>query len=179
MRFHPLPLPGCFRIEIERIADERGFFARTFCSDEFGRLGLVTDFVQHSVSFNKKRGILRGLHFQAPPHQETKLVRCTAGAAFDVCVDLRPASPTFGRWHAETISAENRTMLYLAAGCAHGFQTLADDTEIYYEISPAYVAGAGRGIAYDDPVLGIDWPVTEPILSKADRAWPRLTDAAL
>jgi dTDP-4-dehydrorhamnose 3,5-epimerase len=177
MKFVPLPLPGAFRIELERREDERGFLARTFCTDEFRARGLIAQFVQHSVSFNARKGTLRGLHYQAEPHGETKLLRCTAGAVFDVLVDLRRSSSTFGRWHGETLSADNHAMLYIPAGCAHGFQSVEDKTELYYEIAPAYVPGAARGIAFDDPALAITWPLPEPILSPADRTRPRLADA--
>jgi len=124
MRFFPLEIPGAFRIEVERREDERGFLARTFCVNEFGGQGLVTAFRQHSASFNRHKGTLRGLHYQVDPHAEVKLVRCTAGAVFDVLVDLRRSSPTFGRWHGEVLSADNHVMLYIPAGCAHGFQAL-------------------------------------------------------
>lgn len=172
MRFTPLPIAGAFRIEVDRLEDERGFFARTFCAYEFGRRGLVTEFVQHSVSFNHRRGTLRGLHYQAASHAETKLVRCTAGAAFDVTIDLRRNSPSFGRWHAETISAENGMQIYIPVGCAHGFQTLMDATALAYAITPAHVPEAGQGIAFDDPDLAIDWPLAAMIISDADRARP-------
>jgi dTDP-4-dehydrorhamnose 3,5-epimerase len=177
MRFIQLPLPGAFRIELQRHEDERGFFARTFCADEFRAQGFVTEFVQHSISFNARKGTLRGLHYQADPYAETKLLRCSAGAVFDVMVDLRRSSPTFGRWHAETLTSGNRLMLYIPAGFAHGFQTLADDTELYYEIAPAYVPDASRGVAFDDPSLAIPWPLPDPIVSAADRTRPRLADA--
>jgi dTDP-4-dehydrorhamnose 3,5-epimerase len=176
MRFIQLPLPGAFRIELDRREDDRGFFARTFCADEFRAQGLVTAFVQHSVSFNTRKGTLRGLHYQANPHAETKLLRCTAGAAFDVMVDLRGSSPTFGRWHAETLTADDHLVLYIPSGCAHGFQTLQDRTELYYEIAPAYVPDAARGISFDDPALAITWPLQDPIVSAADRMRPRFAD---
>jgi dTDP-4-dehydrorhamnose 3,5-epimerase len=172
MRFTALPIAGAFRVEIDKREDSRGFFARTFCVEEFRAHGLKTSFVQHSVSFNAQQGTLRGLHYQRPPHAETKLLRCTAGAAFDVLVDLRSASPSFGRWYGETISADNHVQLYIPAGCAHGFQTLTDATELAYEITPAYVPDAGRGVAYDDPTLAIVWPLPNPILSDADRRHP-------
>jgi len=172
MHFAALPIPGAFRIELERREDERGFFARTFCADEFRARGLVTDFVQRSLSYNARRGTLRGLHYQAAPHAETKIVRCTTGSAFDVVVDIRHGSPAFGRWHAETLSSENHAMIYIPAGCAHGFQTLADATELYYEITPVYVSEAARGIAFDDQKLQISWPLPNMILSDADRAHP-------
>jgi dTDP-4-dehydrorhamnose 3,5-epimerase len=170
MNFDPLSLAGAFRIQLDPIADDRGFFARRFCAESFARHGLETDFVQRSISFNARRGTLRGLHFQAPPAVETKIVRCTHGAAFDVIVDLRRGSPTFGRWHGEEITAGNRIMLYVPKGFAHGFQTLSDQTELDYEITPAYVPGARRGIRFDDPDLAIPWPVAETILSYEDRA---------
>jgi dTDP-4-dehydrorhamnose 3,5-epimerase len=176
MRFTALPIPGAFRIEIEKLADSRGFFARTFCANEFAAHGLMTDFLQRSVSFNAKKGTLRGLHYQVAPHAETKVVRCVAGAAFDVLVDLRRSSPTFGHWHGEEISADNRVMLYIPEGCAHGFQTLADATELYYEITPCFVAEAGRGVAFDDPEIGIVWPLADPVMSDADRARLRLAE---
>jgi dTDP-4-dehydrorhamnose 3,5-epimerase len=179
MRFVGLPIPGAYRVELDKREDERGFFARTFCAEEFRARGLVTDFVQRSVSFNSRRGTLRGMHYQAASHIETKLVRCTVGAAFDVLVDIRRNSPTFGRWHSETISADNHLLLYIPEGCAHGFQTLADATELYYEITPAYVSEAARGIAFDDPNIGIPWPIANPLLSASDRARPRLAQAEI
>lgn len=177
MRFLPLRIPGAFRIEVERREDERGFLARTFCTQEFEAQGLVTTFRQHSASFNRRKGTLRGLHYQVDPHAEIKLVRCTAGAVFDVLVDLRRSSAAFGRWHGEVLSAENHVMLYIPAGCAHGFQALEDASELYYEITPDYVAEAARGVAYDDPAIGIRWPLHDPILSPADRSRPCLSDA--
>jgi len=177
MQFVALPLAGAFRIDLERVVDNRGFFARTFCADEFRAHGLVTQFVQHSVSFNAQRGTLRGLHYQADPHAETKVLRCTAGAVFDVLVDLRRSSPTFGRWHAQTLSADNHVMLYVPAGCAHGFQALEDGSELYYEIAPAYVPSAARGVAFNDPSLGIAWPLSNPIMSVADQTRPLLAAA--
>jgi dTDP-4-dehydrorhamnose 3,5-epimerase len=177
MRFTALPIAGSFRIEIEPVEDARGFFARTFCADEFSALGLAKDFVQRSISFNIRKGTLRGLHYQAAPHGETKIVRCVSGAAFDVIVDLRRSSPTFGRWHGEVISSENRVMLYIPEGCAHGFQTLADRTELYYEITPAYVPDAARGIRFDDPDIAVAWPLADFVISAADRERPLLCDA--
>jgi dTDP-4-dehydrorhamnose 3,5-epimerase len=178
MIFEPLPIPGAFRIRLRPVADERGFFARRFCAETFRDHGLETDFVQRSVSFNIRRGTLRGLHYQASPHAETKLVRCTRGAAFDVLVDLRPGSPGRGTWHGEEISADSGTVLYIPAGVAHGFQTLMEDTEIDYEITPAYVPGAVRGIRFDDPALAIDWPISDAVISERDRALPLLAEAS-
>lgn len=177
MIFEPLPIPGAFRIRLNPIIDERGLFARRFCAETFRDKGLETDFVQRSVSFNIRRGTLRGLHYQASPHMETKLVRCTRGAAFDVLVDLRPGSPGLGAWHGEEISAGSGTVLYIPAGVAHGFQTLMDDTEIDYEITPAYAPAAVRGIRFDDPALAIDWPISDAVISERDRALPLLDEA--
>jgi dTDP-4-dehydrorhamnose 3,5-epimerase len=177
MRFSELPISGAYLVDIEPREDERGFFARTFCAEEFAARGLVTDFVQRSISFSRRKGTLRGLHYQADPYAETKLVRCTAGTAYDVLIDLRRGSPSFGRWHAELISQDNHAMLYIPAGCAHGFQALSDNTEVCYEITPGYVAHAARGVAFDDPTLAIAWPLPEPILSEADRARPRFSTA--
>ncbi len=176
MIFSELPLKGAFVIEIERLEDERGFFARTFCVDEFVSHGVVFRIAQCSVSYNGQRGTLRGLHYQAPPHQEAKLVRCTLGAAFDAIADLRPDSPTFKRWAAVELSADNRRMIYIPEGFAHGFQTLADGTEIFYQMSVPYVPEAARGIRWDDPELSIDWPpMATRVVSPRDRALPLLS----
>jgi dTDP-4-dehydrorhamnose 3,5-epimerase len=177
MLFEPLAIEGAYRITIEPIADERGFFARVFSADTFAERGLKADFVQRSISYNHRRGTLRGLHYQVEPHSETKIVRCTRGAVFDVLVDLRPHSTTYRRWQSLELTAENRAMVYIPPGCAHGFQALVDETELIYEITPAYVAAAGRGIAWDDPLLAIGWPIREPILSTADRNLPPLMNA--
>ena len=174
LTFEPLSLPGAYRIRMNLSADERGFFARRFCAETFRRYDLEPDFVQRSISFNLRRGTLRGLHFQAPPGLETKIVRCTRGAAFDVIVDLRAGSPTYGRWHGEELSDDNRVMLYVPKGFAHGFQTLMDETEIDYEITPAYVPAAARGIRFDDPTLAIAWPMADAVVSPRDRELPLL-----
>jgi dTDP-4-dehydrorhamnose 3,5-epimerase len=173
--FTELPLAGAFLIEPERHADERGFFARVWCAREFGDRGLATVFVQSSISFNKRRGTLRGLHLQSPPHAETKLVRCTRGAAFDVLVDLRPESATYKRWHVCELTAENRGTVYIPEGIAHGFQTLSDDTELAYCISTYYEPAAARGVRWDDPTLAIAWPMVPPtVVSEKDRQLPFL-----
>ena len=168
LEFESLSLSGAYRIRMIPLADDRGFFVRRFCAETFRSRGLETDFVQRSVSYNARRGTLRGLHFQAPPAVETKIVRCTRGAVFDVIVDLRADSPTYGDWHGEEISADNRLMLYIPRGFAHGFQTLTDHTEVDYEITPAYEPNAARGIRFDDPALAIDWPVPQLIISPRD-----------
>ncbi|APO51715.1 dTDP-4-dehydrorhamnose 3,5-epimerase [Bradyrhizobium diazoefficiens] len=170
MIIEELHLPGAFRIVPQLISDQRGAFARRFCAETFRAHGLESDFVQCSVSYNTRAGTLRGMHFQAPPYLETKLVRCTRGAIFDVMVDLRQSSPSYGRWHGEELSADNRIMLYIPEGFAHGFQTLVDDTEVDYEITPAYVPDAGRGFRFDDPLLNIGWPLNSMIMSDRDKA---------
>lgn len=175
MRFLPTELDGCFVVEPEPRVDERGFFARTFSADEFRRLGLDPAVVECSVSFNERRGTLRGLHFQAPPHAEAKLVRCTQGRMFDVAVDLRPGSPTYLRWTSADLSADNHRSLYLPEGFAHGFLTLADATEVSYQISQRYVAEAASGLRWDDPAVGITWPDVHGealTISERDRSWP-------
>jgi dTDP-4-dehydrorhamnose 3,5-epimerase len=169
-------LPGSFLIEPDLISDERGHFARMFCVDEFAAHGLDTNFLQRSISFNHQRGTLRGLHFQKSPHGETKIVRCTAGAVFDVLVDLRPGSQSYGKSVARELSAANRAMLYIPEGFAHGFMTLSDNAEVYYEISRAYVPEAAAGVAFDDPDLAISWPMAPTVISDKDRALPRLAD---
>ncbi len=173
MIFHPLHLAGAFRIEPELVVDGRGAFARRFCADTFRAQGLEFDLVQRSISFNERAGTLRGMHFQAPPHLEAKLVRCTRGAIFDVMVDLREGSATYGRWHGEELSADSRMMLYIPKGFAHGFQTLVDSTEVDYEITPAYVPGHDRGFRFDDPQLGVTWPISKVIVSDRDKALPK------
>ncbi len=170
----PTPLAGAYAVELERLEDERGFFARSFCRDEFRSRGLASVVAQCNVSWNRQRGTLRGLHFQAAPHEEAKLVRCTRGAIWDVIVDLREGSPTRLRWHALELTAENRTALYVPEGLAHGFQTLSDDAEVLYQMSVPYHAELARGVRWDDPRIGIRWPLADPILSARDRAYPLL-----
>jgi dTDP-4-dehydrorhamnose 3,5-epimerase len=170
--FHELQLTGAYRIEPQLIADQRGGFARRFCAETFRAQGLESDFVQRSLSYNRHAGTLRGMHFQAVPHLEAKLVRCTRGAIFDVMVDLREGSPSYGQWHGEELTADNRLMLYIPKGFAHGFQTLVDNTEVDYEITPAYVPESGRGFRFDDPLLNIAWPLGKIIMSDRDMALP-------
>jgi dTDP-4-dehydrorhamnose 3,5-epimerase len=172
MRFVDTPIPGVLVIEAEPRADERGYFARTFCAKEFGDHGLCTHWVQISTSFNKRRGTLRGMHFQAKPFGEVKLVRCTRGAIYDVALDLRPDSHSFRKWFAAELTADNGRMMYLPAGVAHGFQALADGSEVLYNIAEYYHAEAARGVRWDDPAFGIAWPIAHPILSPKDQAWP-------
>lgn len=177
MIFTETALAGAWIIEPEPREDERGFFARTFCQREFLARGLNPCVAQASISVSRRRGTLRGLHWQAAPWGEAKLVRCTAGAIHDVIVDVRPDSPTRLRHVAVVLSADNRLMLYVPEGVAHGFQTLADDTEVAYQMSQVYVPSAARGARWDDPLLGIRWPDPRPILSERDRTWPDLQPA--
>jgi dTDP-4-dehydrorhamnose 3,5-epimerase len=177
MRFTPTPLAGAYLIEIEPLVDERGFFARSLCADEFARLGLNASMVQQSVSWNPRRGTLRGLHFQAAPHAEDKLVRVTQGAVFDVIVDLRTDSATRGQWFGVELNASNHRQLYIPRGLAHGFQALEDNTEVFYQMTVPYEPGAARGVRWDDPVLGIAWPLhelahSEQRVSERDMQWP-------
>lgn len=165
----PTALPGAFIIDPERHHDERGFFARTWSGEEFRAHGLTDRLTQCSVSFNQRKGTLRGMHYQAAPYSEIKLVRCTAGAVYDVIVDLRPDSPAFRRWLAVELTAENRRMLYIPAGCAHGFQTLAPASEVFYQIDGAYMPDFGRGVRWNDPAFAIEWPADERTMNARDR----------
>jgi len=176
MIFTETPLKGAYVIDPERLADERGFFARTWCRREFEAHGLNTALAQCSVSFNQKTGTLRGMHYQAAPHAEHKLVRCTAGIIYDVIVDLRPGSGTFRHWFAAELSADNRRMLYIPEGLAHGFLTLADNTEVFYQISEYYVPEGARGVRWNDPAFAISWPVQPRIVSQRDSAYADFTD---
>ena len=159
--------PACV-IDIEPARDERGYFARTFSREEFARHGLPGDFVQASLSFNRRRGTLRGLHYQAEPAAEGKLIRCTRGAIFDVMLDLRRESPTWCRWFAVELSADNGRAVYVPPGFAHGFQTLTDDAELFYQMTAAYRPELSRGVRWNDPAFGITWPLADPIVSARD-----------
>ena len=172
MKFTPAPLPGVWLIEPEPVADERGFFARTFCRDEFAARGLNPELAQCNVSFNAKKGTVRGMHWQEAPHGEDKLVRCTMGKIFDVALDLRRDSPTFKQWFAVELSARNRKMLYIPAGCAHGLQTLEDECEVFYQMSAAFHAPSSRGARFDDPAFGIRWPLPVSVISEKDKSLP-------
>lgn len=172
MKFAPLPLAGAHVIQLEKRGDDRGFFARMYCEVEFRQHGLMTRFAQINNSLTAKQGTLRGMHYQLPPAAEVKVVRCTRGALYDVILDLRPHSPTFGQWCGEELSAENRNMMYVPEGFAHGFVTLQPDTEAVYLVSAPYAPDAERGIRYDDPKFGIRWPVTPVEISDKDRKWP-------
>lgn len=172
MQFDPTPISGCVVVRPERHADVRGHFARTWDGAEFARLGLDAGVAQCSVSYNHARGTLRGMHYQAAPHAEAKLVRCTRGAIWDVCLDLRPDSDTFRQWHGETLTADNGVALSVPQGCAHGFLTLEDATEVFYTISAPYVPEAGRGVRYDDPAFGIEWPGEVAVIHPRDAGYP-------
>ena len=171
MIFTETLLPGAFVIDPELREDARGFFARTWCEQEFRVHGLNPRLVQCSISFNKRKGTLRGLHYQAAPHEEAKLIRCTKGAIYDVIVDLRPASPMFRRHVALVLSEDNHKMLYVPEGVAHGFQTLADDTEVFYQMSQYYVPESGAGVRWNDPAFGIVWPEDDRIINERDQAF--------
>ena len=172
MIFHETKLPGVFEIRIEPRCDERGFFARTWCRDEFAAHDLAAELVQCSISFNTRRGTLRGMHYQAAPHVEDKLVRCTSGAAFDVVLDLRTDSPTYKAWTSVVLTAADRNMMYVPAGCAHGFLTLDDQTEVFYQMSEFYCQEAARGVRWDDPEFQIGWPAAVEVISERDRTYP-------
>ncbi len=173
MIFHETGIPGAWVIELERREDDRGFFARTYCAEEFAAHGLKPTVVQANMSYNHVAGTLRGMHYQLPPAAETKLVRCTAGAIHDVIVDLREDSPTYLKHFAIDLTAENRLALYVPEMFAHGFITLTDGAEVAYQVGEFYTPGYERGIRYDDPALGIDWPRPVAVISEKDRSWPR------
>jgi dTDP-4-dehydrorhamnose 3,5-epimerase len=178
MRYLDTPLAGLVVIELEPVTDSRGFFARTWCHKEFTERGLSTELRQAGIAFNRLRGTVRGMHFQRPPFGETKIVRCTAGALFDVAVDLRPDSPTYRRHFAIELSADNRTALYIPEGFAHGYQTLVDDTEASYWISQFYAPEYAAGIRWNDPALGIEWPLETTEISDRDRNLPTVEEYA-
>lgn len=172
MIFEPTALPRVFVVEPEPHADERGFFARTYCADEFRANGLDPRIAQCSTSFNARAGTLRGLHYQRAPYGEVKLVRCTMGAIFDVVIDLRPASPTYCQWVGAELTAENGRALYVPEGCAHGFLTLLDSSEVYYQISQPYRPEAGAGVRWDDPAFGVKWPSAPTVIAERDASYP-------
>jgi dTDP-4-dehydrorhamnose 3,5-epimerase len=170
--FKPTDLPGAYVIELEKHEDTRGYFARTFCEKEFAARGLETRIAQCSVSFNQRKGTLRGMHYQVAPFEEVKLVRCSRGAIFDVIIDLRRGSPAFKKHFAVRLDEQSGTMVYVPAGCAHGFQTLEDETEVFYQMSQVYSAEHGRGVRWNDPAFGICWPDAERIILERDRNYP-------
>jgi dTDP-4-dehydrorhamnose 3,5-epimerase len=173
MRFVETPLAGAFVIDLEPRVDERGFFARAWCANEFAAHGLNAHIVQANLSTNRTRGTLRGLHYQVPPYEEAKIVRCIRGAIYDVIVDLRPDSRTYLEWFGVELTAENRRMLYVPERFAHGFQTLEDDSEVFYQVTQFYTPDSERGIRWDDPAIRIAWPaVDERVISPKDQTWP-------
>ena len=172
MIFHSTPLQGGYLIELEKIGDERGYFARTWALHEFTERGLDPTLAQCNTSFNYKQGTVRGMHYQLPPYGEVKLVRCTRGAIFDVMIDLRPDSPSFLGWYGAELSAENGRTLYIPRGFAHGFQTLSDDAEIFYMNSTAYEASAQRGARWNDPLFAIEWPLSATTINQRDANYP-------
>jgi dTDP-4-dehydrorhamnose 3,5-epimerase len=172
MIFTETSLKGAFVIDLERLEDERGFFARSFCEREFGSHGINTKFVQCNISLSRMRGTLRGMHYQAVPHEEIKLVQCTGGAIFDVIVDLRSESETFGKWYSVELTGENMRMLYIPKGFAHGFLTLVDDTQVFYQMSEFYEPGYSRGVRWNDPTFNIYWPAEIRVISTRDREYP-------
>jgi dTDP-4-dehydrorhamnose 3,5-epimerase len=170
--YHPTPLEGVWLLEPERFPDHRGFFARTWCAEDFAAHGLDARVAQSSLSFNHRAGTLRGMHYQAHPHGETKVVRCTAGAVLDVALDLRPGSPSHGQWTSAELTAENRCSLYIPEGVAHGFQTLVDGAEVLYLISVPQHPPSARGVRWNDPRFAIQWPLPVSEISSRDAAYP-------
>ena len=177
MIFAETCLQGAFVIDIERLEDERGFFARSWCEREFKEHGIDTQFVQCNISFNAKKGTLRGMHYQASPYEEAKLVRCTMGAIFDVIIDLRPDSRTYMNWASLQLTSENRRMIFIPKGFAHGFLTLTDNCEVFYQMTEFYTAGYSRGIKWNDPAFGIAWPGEVKMISSQDKSYPDFTSS--
>jgi dTDP-4-dehydrorhamnose 3,5-epimerase len=172
MKFTETKLKGAFLVEIEKLTDDRGFFGRSWCRKEFDDHGLNSRLVQANVSFNRKKGTLRGMHYQIAPFQESKLIRCTRGAIFDVIIDLRLDSPTYKQWTGVELTADNYTMFFVPEDFAHGFQTLTDESEITYQVTQFYTPGSERGIRFDDTAFGIQWPLDVTVISDKDRTWP-------
>ncbi|ETT65504.1 dTDP-4-dehydrorhamnose 3,5-epimerase [Paenibacillus odorifer] len=175
MIFHETNLKGVFEIDIQPIEDERGFFARTWCVNEFEKHGINSKFVQCNISFNKKKGTLRGMHYQSAPYGEMKLIRCIKGSIYDVIIDLRPDSLTYKNWCSVFLSENNRKMLYIPEGFAHGFQTLEDNTEVFYQMGEFYHPESARGIRWNDPTIGIEWPINDLIISEKDKTYPNFS----
>lgn len=172
MIFENLSLKGSYLLKLEKHLDERGFFARTFCSKEFEEKGLNNKFLQSSISYNIKKGTLRGMHYQVAPHEEVKLVQCVKGAIYDVIIDLRTNSSTYCQWVGAELNEDNGNLVYVPKGFAHGFQTLTDETVVYYQISDFYAPESARGVRWDDPAFGINWPIDEPVISIKDSRLP-------
>ncbi|MGB6310751.1 MAG: dTDP-4-dehydrorhamnose 3,5-epimerase [Steroidobacteraceae bacterium] len=172
MIFTALPLAGAFAVDLQELTDERGFFARSYCAEEFAAQGMGPALHQCSISYNARKGTLRGMHYQDAPHEEHKLVRCTAGAIFDVIIDIRKSSPTYRRWHAAQLTQQNRRSLFIPPGFAHGFLSLTDHAEVYYMISAAHAPEFGRGLRWNDPAFAIVWPAAPTVISARDAAYP-------
>ena len=173
MEFQETAVAGAFRIEPSVFSDDRGFFLRGWCRDEMSQAGIDVTFVQSNLAGSRYKGTLRGLHYQVAPDEEAKLIRCVRGSIFDVVVDIRSGSETYGQWHGEILNADNRNMLFVPPGCAHGYLTLEDNSDVYYLVSAPYSPKSERGIRWDDPAFNIDWPIREElILSDKDQAWP-------
>lgn len=172
MRFEATPIRGSYLVHLESRTDERGMFARAFCAEEFAAHGLQTTYVQGNIAVTRRSGTVRGMHFQRPPHEEVKLVRCVKGAIYDVIVDIRPDSTTRGQWFGARLSDKNGTMMYVPKGIAHGYQTFSDDASVFYLVSAAYAPGAEAGLRFDDPTIGIEWPLTVTETSDKDARWP-------
>ncbi len=178
MKFAPTTLPGVWIIDLEPKEDERGFLARTFCENEFAEHGLHARWPQCNLTLTRKRGTIRGMHYQAEPKPEIKLIRCSAGAVYDVLVDVRRDSPAFGKWESFELTAMNRRTLYVPGGIAHGFQCLAENSELFYQMSEFYYPELARGVRWSDPAVGIKWPLGDPLVSERDRNLPLLADVA-
>ncbi|MDZ7263418.1 MAG: dTDP-4-dehydrorhamnose 3,5-epimerase [candidate division KSB1 bacterium] len=179
MKFNETMLPGVFIIELEPIIDERGFFARAWCHNEAIAHGLQVNFVQNNVSYNIRKGTIRGLHQQISPFEETKLVRCIRGGIYDVVLDLRPESPAYKKWLGVELSAEKRNAIYIPPGMAHGYQTLTDNAEVFYQVSQVYAPNYERGIRWNDPAFGIEWPLQPTVISEKDRSYRLFADDML
>lgn len=175
MKFSPTPLQGAFLVSLEKRSDERGMFARAFCKNEFAAHGIDIDIVQSNISLNERAGIVRGMHFQKAPHAEIKLVRCTRGAIFDVIVDIRKDSATYGQWFGAELSEENGLLMVVPKGFAHGYQALTDGATAFYMVSTAYAPSAEGGLRHDDPDIGIKWPLEVTDVSEKDRCWPLIS----
>lgn len=173
MIFEKTRFEGVYIIKLDALADERGFFARSWCKKEFSDKGLVNELVQNNVSFNKYKGTLRGMHYQVKPFGEVKIVKCIRGSIYDVIIDLREDSDTYMQWTSIELNEDNRNMFYIPSGFAHGFLTLTDNTEVFYQMSEYYQPSAARGVRYDDPAFKIEWPINdEPLISEKDSTWP-------
>jgi len=175
MIFTETQLNGAYVIEIKKLEDARGFFSRVWCKNEFEAHGLIPDIVQINTSLSKKKGTLRGMHYQVEPNQESKIIRCTKGSIYDVIIDLRPKSPTYKKWLGIELTAENYKMLYVPEDFAHGFQTLEDDTEVVYQVSQFYSPQSEQGVRYNDPAFGIRWPIDVQVITDKDKNWADYT----